>query len=214
MKKYEHKYKAGKKEQTIPLGQIKDKVENANLIPEHSAYFWLLYWTGVRKSEAYERRIGDFTITDKHLIANFGKRKKGGAAVPALEIPRGLHGVNKIIEWLRRVKKRYRVQLKKIYVYQDKKRVCEKHKGVWVFPHIQSTTAWEIVKKVLGDGYYPHFLRLNRLTEIGEHPGASVTMMKSVSGIKSVRSIQAYMGVTKRSQKAAYDFLEKRYNKT
>ena len=214
LKRYEHKYKAGKKKKVIPLDIIKRKVEKAALVPEHLAYFWLLYWTGVRKSEGFERLVTDFEVTPDLLIVDFHKRKKGGAEVDALEVPRSLFGVDLIVEWVERIRKRDRVRVRKIYVYQDKKRVAVKRKGVWVFPHIQSTTAWNIVKKVLGDGYYPHFLRLNRLTEVGSDPTGNITRMKSFSGIKSLKSIQAYMGTDRREQKAAFRFLENKQKET
>lgn len=200
--------------------EVKQKVLEAKLQPNDEAFFWLLYWCGPRKSEAYERVAEDFEITDTHLIVDFGQRKKGSAKTDPPEIPVGWYGVNKIVEAVEKTQKR-KARTKNVYVYEPtgetkvtkkghvvpvKKRTAIKKKGRWVFPQIQSTKAWEIVRKVLGEGYYPHFLRLNRLTIIGSDPSASLTRLKSFSGIKSVRSMEAYLGVSKKEQQKAMAF--------
>jgi len=48
------KYKFEKKEEILPFRLVKKKVINANLHLRDEAFFWLLYYCGVRKSEAYE----------------------------------------------------------------------------------------------------------------------------------------------------------------
>jgi hypothetical protein len=80
----------------------------------------------------------------------------------------------------------------------------------WLFPNIQSATAWRIVKAVLGAGFYPHFLRLNRLTEIGSDPEANIVRLKSYSGIKSIKALESYLGTSKEEQEAALSWMEKR----
>jgi hypothetical protein len=75
--------------------------------------------------------------------------------------------------------------------------------GQCLFPHIQSATAWRIVKAVLGEEYYPHFLRVNKLTEIGSDPEASLVRLKSYSGIRSIKALETYLGVSSKEQEAA-----------
>ena len=82
----------------------------------------------------------------------------------------------------------------------------------WLFPHINSTWAWKVVKRILGEKYYPHFLRLNRLTEIGSDPSASIVRMKSFSGIKDTKTLESYLGVSKTEQDAAVGFIGKQIN--
>ena len=200
-------YKHGKKNNILSFSEIKQKVLDTKLSTSEAAYFWLLYYCGVRKSEGYERVAGDFKVTDTHLIVDFHQRKKGGAEVPPLELPRHWFGIDKIIECVEKAQQR-KAHNKAVYTYIDRKRTRQLRKARWVFPQIQSTKAWEIIRKVLGKGWYPHFLRLNRLTEIGERPEASITEMKSFSGIKSLGSLQAYMGVSKKAQKKALDFMD------
>jgi integrase len=214
---YEHKYKSGKKEELIPFSEIMQKVRVAELPLAHEAFFWILYYTGVRKSEAYERVVDDFAISRNHVSIDFHQRKKGGAKVPPLKLPRKWYGVNRIVEVVQRIQERREKQQgkrptrKTVYTYVEKKRTAIRMKDYWVFPRIQSTTAYNIVRKVLGDGWYPHFLRLNRLTTIGSDPSASLTRLKSWSGIKSVKTLQKYLGTSEREQDKAVEFVDEEY---
>jgi site-specific recombinase XerD len=116
------KYKFGKKEETLPFRLVKQKVINANLRLRDEAFFWLLYYCGVRKSEAYERVAGDFKKSGTHLIVDFHRRKKGGAEVPPLRLPLNWYGVDKIV-LSARIALTYRSKEKAVYVYKDGKRV-------------------------------------------------------------------------------------------
>lgn len=199
------RYKHGKQEHIMSFEEVTQKVSDAKLAIDDEAFFWLLYWCGVRKSEAYERMVEDFEITDTHLIVDFRQRKKKGAKVDPLEIPLRYQGVDKIVEVVEKAKK-CRASMKAIYVYIARKRTRQLRKARWIFPQIQSTKAWQIVHNVLGEGYYPHFLRLNRLSIIGSDPTASLTRLKSFSGIKSAKSLSAYLGTSKKEQQKAMEF--------
>jgi hypothetical protein len=80
------KYKHGKKEELLQFALVKQKVVNAVLPWKDEAFFWLLYYCGVRKSEAYERVASDFRITDTRLVVDFHQRKKRGAEVPPIGV--------------------------------------------------------------------------------------------------------------------------------
>lgn len=204
-------YKHGKKDHIIPFSQVKQKVIDANLSISEESFFWILYYCGVRKSEAFERVASDFKITDTHIIIDFHQRKKHGAKVPALKLPLSWYGLNKLEYTVQEAKKR-KPNEKAIYRYVDKKRVRDIKQDRWVFPKIQSTKAWMIVKQVLGEEYYPHFLRLNRLTEIGRDPTASLTRLKSFSGIKSTTALDVYLGTSEKEQEKAIEFMDKQYS--
>lgn len=204
------KYKYGKKEELLSFEVVKHKVVSANLHWRDEAFFWLLYYCGVRKSEAYERVANDFKITDSHLVVDFHRRKKGGAEVPPLELPLNWYGIDKIVKSVR-MALNSRPKQKAVYVYEDRKRVRILKKDRWVFPRIQSTKAWEIVQNVLGEEYYPHFLRLNRLTEIAQDSTASLTRLKSFSGIKSTTALDSYLGTAKKEQKKAIEYMSRKY---
>jgi len=204
------KYKYGKQEETLTFTHVKQKVVEANLHWREEAFFWLLYYCGIRKSEAYERVASDFKITDARLIVDFHQRKKRGAQVPPLELPLNWYGIDKIVKSVHESLKS-RPKQKALYVYPNRKRERIVKTDRWVFPHIQSTKAWEIVKSVLGEEYYPHFLRLNRLTEIGQDPTASLTRLKSFSGIKSTTALDSYLGTVKKEQKKAIEYMSQKY---
>jgi site-specific recombinase XerC len=174
------------------------------------AFFWLLYYCGVRKSEAYERVIDDFKITETRLIVDFHRRKKRGAEVPPLELPLNWYGVDKIAKAVQ-VASNNKPRQKAVYVYVDRKRVRVVKEDRWVFPHIQSTRAWEIVQNVLGEDYYPHFLRLNRLTEIATDPTAGLTRLRSFSGIRSTTALDSYLGTARKEQQKAIEFMSEKY---
>lgn len=218
-------YKDGKKEHIIPFEEVKRKIIEAKLAVTEEAFFWLLYYCGVRKSEAYERVADDFEVTEQYLIVDFQQRKKGGAKVPPLELPLYWQGVDKIVRTIQRAM--IRPSYKSVFVYEPtgetrvtkkgkivpvRKRIGKLSRGRWLFPRIQSTKAWEIVRQVLGEGYYPHFLRLNRLTEIGMDPTASLTRLKSFSGIKSARVLDDYLGTSKKEQQKAIKFMDSKYS--
>ena len=129
-----------------------------------------------------------------------------------LELPRSWPGVDLLCALVERARKR-RKKRKLIERTKKGKRSSWYERKKWIFPYVQKEWARHIVKKILGPEYYPHFLRLNRLTEIGTNPKANLVMIKSFSGIKTTRIIERhYLGISKREQKAALDFMEKQIN--
>jgi len=207
-KKYEHRYKHGKQEELISFQEFMERVDGSNLNPEKKGFIWLLYYAGCRKSEAYERVTGDCQVTDTRFIVDFGRRKKRGAEVPPLKFPRTWEGIDFLVSLYERAAQR-RARKKRIFFQQDKITKSKVVKDHWLFPHIQSVTAWKIAKDVLGKDYYPHFLRLNRLSEIGSDPEATLLRLKSYSGIKSIKTLQSYLGVSEKEQDAALSWMKK-----
>lgn len=205
-KKGKPKYKHGKKTETQSFQDIAKAVEQAELPDNEQAYFWLLCYCGVRKSEGYERIAEDFKLTDTYLAIDFHQRKKHGAEVDPLELPKDWKGVDKIIQAVEQAKDRNQ-RTKAVFVYQNHKRVLVRQKAHWVFPDIQSTKAWHIVRKVLGSDFYPHYLRLNRLSEIGADPTASLLRLKSFSGIRSTKVLDDYLGTSKKEQQKAIEYM-------
>lgn len=208
------RYKSGKQERPISFEQFVFCVARAHnrLTEEAEGYIWLLYYCGVRKSEGFERVASDGEITETHFIVDFHKRKKGGAEVDPLKLPRHWPGVETLVKL--KLKAEARKPISKLIYYQEmKERKSRLVKDHWLFPNIQSTEAWRIVKRVLGEEFYPHFLRLSRITEIGRDPSANITRMKSFSGIKSIRILEAYLGVSEEEQDQALDIMNKNINK-
>jgi integrase len=208
---YEHRYKYGKQKEIMSVDEFREKLESSDLDLEQKAFIVLLWHTGVRKSEAYERVKKDVEITDSHVIVDFYKRKKGGEEVPPLKIPRTFYGVEEYLKpYLTKPK---RLKVKTIFTYETvlgKLIIHSKQvKDRWLFPHINSTTAWRLVKKVFGERYYPHYLRLRKLSKIGkDRRRGTIIHLKSVSGIKSLRALEEYMGIDEEAQDEAMEISE------
>ena len=204
------KYKHGKIIESLSFQEIQEKVAHAKSILnlESLAYFWLLYYAGCRKSEAYERTVGDCQITDSQFIVDFHQRKKRGAEVPPLKFPLWFPGVDIICEQLLKASKKRKSR--KLFERTRKGvRSTEYRRERWLFPHVAARWAQVIVKRVLGSRYYPHFLRLNRITEMCSDPELSLTRLKSFTGIKSLDALQSYLGVSQKEQEAAVHHMAK-----
>jgi hypothetical protein len=209
MSKYNHRYKHGKQIEPMSFREFRKKVERSKLNSEKRGFIWLLYYAGCRKSEAYERTANNCRVTDSHFIIDFGQRKKNGAKVNPLRFPRSWPGIEILVSLYERAAKR-KPKKKRIFFQENEITKSKVVKDRWIFPHIQSVTAWRIVKDTLGPKYYPHFLRLNRLTEIGSDPEANIVRLKSYSGIKSIKALESYLGTSVEEQQAAISWMEKK----
>ncbi len=204
------KYKNGKITEQLSFQQILERVSKARkkLTLEAVAFFWLIYWCGVRKSEAYERTVDDCQLTDQFFIIDFHQRKKHGATVPALKLPLDFPGIIILRDQLLAARKK-RTHRKLFERTVKGIRSTEYKRDRWLFPHIQKEWALHIIKTILGKNYYPHFLRLNRITEICSDPSSNIARIKSFTGIKTIRVIETYLGTTEKEQDAAIDFMAK-----
>ena len=204
------KYKHGKITESLTFHDIQEKVAAAKsrMNREALAYFWLLYYLGCRISELYERLIEDCFVTETHFILDIGQRKKGSAETDPLELPLWFPGMDVVCEQLE--KARGKRKSKKLIERTVKGvRSAERLRARWLFPHVAATWAQVIVKEILGSQYYPHFLRLNRITEMCSDKDVSLTRLKSFTGIKSLDALQSYMGVAEKEQDAAVDHMAK-----
>lgn len=76
---------------------------------------------------------------------------------------------------------------------------------VWKFTR---QTAYVLVKTVFGEAYYPHFFRLNRATRFLDDPSTTIPDMKSWFGWKSTRTIDSYVGYSRRNMDAQAERLK------
>lgn len=208
-------YKSGKQIEQLEFSQVQEKVEASKkkLSQEQLSYFWLLYYAGCRKSELYERTVEDCSNTQTVFILDLGARKKGSSRTLPLEFPLWFPGIDVVCEWLQKARKRKPTK-KLLERWSHQKRITSRIKAHWLFPNIHRTTADLIVKEILGSEYYPHFLRLNRITELCSDPESNLTRIKSFTGIKSTRIIEEnYMGISKMQQQAAMNFIGKQIKK-
>jgi integrase len=175
------KYKYGKVTAPIDFQTFKYAMENGRFAKDkmlsHKSFLAFIYWFGVRKAEALERTKKDFLVKDGLLIVN-ATPKKGGEREP-LEVPINYPYVDLII--------------KKV---EQTRRYPENKEGrVWNF---SPRTAINIVKRVMGDRYYPHFFRLNRATRFLEDPTTTLPEMKAWFGWKTAKTVDPYIGYSRR----------------
>lgn len=176
------KYKHGKITTPIDFKTFKECMENPEWkrkrrgfnqqkIVSYKSFLAFLYWFGIRKSEVLSLTKNDFDLKDGLLIVDV-KAKKRGHREP-LEIPIGFPYVNIILIHLEGIEEG----------------------RVWRF---SPRTAINIVKYVMGDRYYPHFFRLNRATRFLEDSTTTLPEMKAWFGWKSSKSVDPYIGYSRR----------------
>ncbi len=173
------KYKHGKNTEPIEFSTFKEVMESKRFInPLHDRSFLsFLYWFGTRKSEAYERVKEDFTLTDTLLVVHC-PAKKGGKR-ETLQAPIDLPYIDLIIQQM-----------------EDTKKTRSNPEGrVW---NINGLKAWRIIKRSLGEKYYPHFLRLNRAVHFLDDPTTTIPEMQSWFGWRKISTIDSYLGYSKR----------------
>lgn len=194
----------------IDFQEIQKKVVAARkkLSREREAFFWLLYYCGVRKSEAYERVAEDVELSLAFFSIDFHKRKKGGLTVPPLRLPRSFPGVDLLCELSLRAQK-HRASRKLLERSEKGIRHAAYFKGKWLFPHMNRSWALKTIKLILGEKYYPHFLRLNRISELCTDPSSNISRISSFTGIKTLQVIEYYLGSSRKEQEAAVDFMAK-----
>ena len=195
----------------MTVEEFKDKLETSQIKFEQKAFLVLLWHSGARKSEVYERVKDDIEITEAHVIVDFHQRKKHGETVPPLKIPRKFYGVEEcLVPYILKPK---RVNPKTVYTYEtcQGKLVVRSSQveAKWLFPHIGSTTAWRVCKNVLGEEFYPHYFRLRKLSKIGmNREKGGITHLKAVSGIRSLKALEAYLGYDQETQDEAMEISE------
>jgi site-specific recombinase XerD len=166
-------YKHGKQKELIYFEQFKDMLESTNFVKplRDKSFLVFLYWFGIRKSEALELIKEDFEIESNILRVNAKAKKRGER--PPLEIPLDLPLVHYIVEKVEKTKPNRRV---------------------W---NMSPTTAWRIVKRI-SEKLYPHFFRLNRASHFLENPKTSTAEMMSWFGWKSTKTVDKYVGYSRR----------------
>jgi len=139
-----------------------------NAKPEHRAFAVLLYYTGVRRSEALKAVREQFWVKDGFLYFDVGKRLKGGLKTPPLNIPVNAPYVNELLKVISQTRKGERV-----FKFTDR-------------------TAYNIINRIFGT--YPHHLRLSRITDF-LMKGFSIPEVKSWTGHASSKSLDSYVAI-------------------
>jgi hypothetical protein len=77
----------------------------------------------------------------------------------------------------------------------DQWKKTRKTKRIWPFT---PRTGERVVKRAMGEQYYPHFLRLNRVVGFLDDYTTTNLEMQAWFGWKNIDSMSAYMGFSKR----------------
>jgi len=219
-------YKFGKQKLAMSPTVFLESVKKAKLCTEHFAYICILWWIGCRKSELYERTADDVAIYEDCFTIDLHQRKKHGDTTPPIKIYNDMLGAPELLAVysaaLRRkpVRKTLQHYVRKTERGKDGKtlrdpnnpklyansviiKTNEVRKDRFLFPRVGSSTAVRIIKQALGEKYYPHYLRLCRITTLGKDK--NITRIRSVTGIRTVKAIEAYLGLSQEEADIAAD---------
>jgi hypothetical protein len=167
-------YKHGKQTETIDFDSFKQVIEHGKFVQANrdQSFLAFLFWFGVRVSEAYDRVKEDFVIIGENLVVNCPAKKKGKRWI--LQAPVSLPFIDLVLKQVD---------------------ITKKGRKVWNFKEI---TAWRIVKRAMGEKYYPHFFRLNRAVHFLDDPTTTIPEMQSWFGWRGINTINSYLGYSKR----------------
>lgn len=154
--------------------KFKDLMERGEFVkvPEHKALLAVLYYFGIRISEALNLIRNSFNLEDQNLYVNI-TRLKHSRNTEALSVRLDRPYVNEIIRTLKPLTPEQKV-----------------------FP-FSRVTGWRVVRKAIKR--YPHFLRLNRITNLftptREKPeGYSIGEVRNFTGL-TLNSLDYYVGL-------------------
>jgi len=163
------KYKYGKRIWAMPHEEFTKQLDKGRYVrAEHKTLIMFLYWSALRIMEALELRRAQFKVLETMLIVDVGQREKHSKTTPPLEFPRSLPFIDDIVRHLYRVRTGRRV---------------------WAYSR---STGYRIVKRVFKKEY-PHFFRLNRITNLLATPGITIADVRTFTGL-TVASIESYAG--------------------
>lgn len=163
---------------TISAYKFRDLMERGKFVkvPQHKALLAILYYFGIRISEALKLTKQSFTIEESSMFLDVGERLKHSKKTQELSVRLDRPYVKEILESLELIKR----------------------KSDRIFPYSR-VTGWRIVRRAIKR--YPHFLRLNRITHLfspsHERPeGYSIGEVKNFTGL-TLQSLEYYIGLAK-----------------
>lgn len=188
-RKGESRYKVSPKElKMLSFSEFEDKLnERAPANTFHNrrkrTYLILHFWTPLRKSEIYDRVIGDFEVHPEYLIIHLLRKKKKHKRTvrdEPIKIPRAFPLMDEVVS----------------YLQHDSWGGSHNRAGrPWRISH---TTAWNYVNSVF-ENYYSHFFRFEYITKGLEDPATSVAELVSKTGLHFV-TINKYIADSIRHQ--------------
>ena len=222
-----HRYKHGKQKKAIGLPIFKRMLEKVDRIElgkydalTVKSFLSILFWTGLRKTEVHGAKahryilppcrehaeplvkyteavpgivFEDLEIKGESLFVECVARKGGRRTAP-LELWLGLPYLDLIVEQFKRG--------------PQEEPYMETEGGWRVWP-ISEWDSWNLVKQI-DQKKYPHFFRLNRITELCANPNLSVADICSWTGLTPT-TINSYMERSGRFIKKTANAMREQY---
>ena len=139
------------------------------------AYLLTHYYSPLRKSEIYERRLDEFSIINvqgyEFIHVSLHRKKKLRPKLSPFRIPMDWRGVKEIQDWLDIRKDRVGVE------------------GL-AFP-LNEVSAWEVVKELFPDAY-PHWFRFKFITDQSMDPEVSIGELRVMTDLH-ILTLQKYI---------------------
>jgi integrase len=161
---------------------------------EQRSFLIVLYKTGLRAREIYERVISDFTLTDQQIIIHLLRLKKLSHKLkdePAI-IKRSSALEEEVVNWLNDKAWRKKVPARDQYNHIIKSAKGRRHfvmnKRPW---NIGRTSVQRWVTDTFKDAY-AHFYRFNDITLTSKIPGVSTSDLKAKTFL-SMRALENYI---------------------
>ena len=165
--KMPHYRKRGKIEIPLSPEEFEKGMKYGKFIKEnHKGFAALLFYSGVRKTEALRAVKKQFSFVKGVIFFDVGKRLKHGKVTSTLRIP---------------IEKPFAE-----YIWKSIEQVKKDNKRIWPY---SKKTAYNIIARVW---YYPHHLRLTRITDILEKK--NIVAAKSWTGL-TLQSLEYYVGL-------------------
>lgn len=162
-----HYRKHGKIQVPLSDEEFKQGMQPGHFIQrKHKGFIALLFYTGVRKSEALRVKKEQFQLRSNQIIFDVGRRLKHGLETPPLNIPLDAAYAQEI-SWA-------------VENTRNKKRV---------WPYCKKT-GYNIVDRVFK---YPHYFRLSRITNFFLE-GWTIAQVRSWTGL-TLKALESYVGL-------------------
>ncbi len=158
--------KAGKILIPLTEGEFQEGMRSGHFCQDkHRGFAALLYYTGIRVSEALRAKRGQFSLQNNRIFFDVLKRLKHGIKTPELEIP-----------------------LSRSFAFEIWSAVeaTKKKKRVWPYSRM---TGYNIISRVWS---YPHHFRLTRITDLF-NKGFTVPEIQSYTGL-TLLALNYYIG--------------------
>ena len=187
---YPHRYKFGKQQEPIFALEFLDKIEALPDLTFHQrrkrAFNIAIFYSGLRQTEWRILLRKNIKIEGERIVVSAFRLKKGNVSRDEATRPIVLRTywrlIPELIEWINQ--------------FQDNERIFS----------LSQSTAWNYVKSVYPMGY-PHYYRLNKITEMCNNTKMSILEIRNWTHLH-LSTIEKYMSQSERYVDQASEKME------